>query len=122
MSWQENGSPRKLNLHCLPPACPTEFFPLNTNPSILPSRPLKIPFPFSSDEKTGQHSAEDYAKSSRPIYDARRLKSLFDDKPDGRKEPEPGFNAESYAGAATELWAQKFCKKDFIPPKDGHKA
>ncbi|KAL9630443.1 MAG: hypothetical protein Q9204_004718 [Flavoplaca sp. TL-2023a] len=70
--------------------------------------------------ENGQHGTEDYAIGSRPIYDARRLKVLVDNVPDRDDVPAPRFNAESYAGAATELWAQKFCKKEFIPPKKGY--
>ncbi|CAL8584536.1 hypothetical protein XPA_010126 [Xanthoria parietina] len=73
-----------------------------------------------ADPKTKEHGTEDFAQGSRPIYDARRLKVLFDNEPNREDYPQPGFNAESYAGAATELWAQKFCKKDFIPPKNGY--
>ena len=69
----------------------------------------------------GRHGMEDFAKSSKPIQDARRLKVFFDNEPNREDEIEPAFNAESYAGAATELWAQKFGKKDFIPPKRGYK-
>ncbi|KAI4270323.1 MAG: hypothetical protein LQ337_006750 [Flavoplaca oasis] len=68
----------------------------------------------------GEHGTEDFAQSSRPIRDARRLKDLVDKIPDRDDVPAPRFNAESYAGAATELWAQKFCKKEFIPPKNGY--
>lgn len=72
-----------------------------------------------ADEK-GQHGTEDFAQGSKAIFDARRLKVLVDNEPTRDDVPAPRLNAESYAGAATELWAQKFCKKDFIPPKNGY--
>ena len=74
----------------------------------------------SSDDDDGSHGTVDFAQGSRPIYDARRLKTLVDNDPGRDDVPAPSFNAESYAGAATELWAQKFCKKEFIPPKTGY--
>lgn len=81
----------------------------------------RLIFSFHSDaDEEGQHGTEDFAQSSRPIYDARKLKVLVDNEPNRKDVPAPIFNAESYAGAATELWAQKFCKKEFIPPKDGY--
>ncbi|MCJ1425284.1 hypothetical protein MMC29_003172 [Sticta canariensis] len=68
----------------------------------------------------GEHGTEDFAQGSRPIFDARQLKVLVDNDPGRDDVPAPRLNAESYAGAATELWAQRFCKKDFIPPKTGY--
>ncbi|MCJ1467193.1 hypothetical protein MMC07_005816 [Pseudocyphellaria aurata] len=68
----------------------------------------------------GQHGTEDFAQGSKPIFDARRLKVMVDNDPNRDDVPAPRFNAESYAGAATELWAQKFCQKDFIPPQNGY--
>ncbi|KAL6715230.1 hypothetical protein ACLMJK_007494 [Lecanora helva] len=68
----------------------------------------------------GTHGTTDFAIGSKPIVDARRLKIQVDNDPNRDDVPAPHFNAESYAGAATELWAQKFCKKDFIPPKNGY--
>ncbi|KAG7007539.1 hypothetical protein G7Y79_00009g026480 [Physcia stellaris] len=65
-------------------------------------------FPLDADDETGEHGTIDFAKSARPIYDARRLKVLVDNDPSRTDVPAPAYNAESYAGAATELWAQKF--------------
>lgn len=45
---------------------------------------------------------------------------MVDDDPERTDVPAPSLNAESYAGAATELWAQKFCEKEFISPKNGY--
>ncbi|MCJ1468352.1 hypothetical protein MMC07_006980 [Pseudocyphellaria aurata] len=78
----------------------------------------KIFLPDGADEE-GRHGTLDWTQGSRPIYDARRLKVRVDNDPN-RPDPAPSFNAESYAGAATELWAQKFCQKEFIPPKNGY--
>ncbi|KAL8643115.1 MAG: hypothetical protein Q9226_008431 [Calogaya cf. arnoldii] len=75
--------------------------------------------PPPEDDENGPHGTVDYIVGSRPMMDARRLKIRLDNDPNSKSLPEPIFNAESYAAAATELWAQKFCKKDFIPPKDG---
>ena len=74
----------------------------------------------SPDGETGEHGTIDFAKGSKPILDARRLKVQIDKDPNRKDVPAPSYNAESYAGAATELWAQKFCKKDFIPPQNGY--
>ena len=74
----------------------------------------------SPDDETGEHGTVDFAQGSKPILDARRLKVLVDNDPNRKDVPAPSYNAESYAGAATELWAQKFCKKDFIAPKNGY--
>ena len=45
---------------------------------------------------------------------------MVDNDPTRDDVPAPLSNAESYAGATTELWAQKFCQKEFIPPKNGY--
>ena len=74
----------------------------------------------SKHPTTGSHGTDDFAQGTRAIYDARRLKVRRDNDPNRKDDPAPFLNAESYAGAATELWAQKFCKKDFIAPKDGY--
>ena len=87
---------------------------------IFPSRSTNLSLSQSDANQQGQHGTEDYAKISKPISDARRLKVLVDKEPIRKDVPAPRLNAESYAGAATELWAQKFCKKDFIPPKTGY--
>lgn len=74
----------------------------------------------SDADENGQHGTEDFARGSKPIFDARRLKVLVDNDPTRTDVPAPRFNAESYAGAATELWAQNFCQKKFIPPQNGY--
>jgi hypothetical protein len=124
MPWQRNGYQ-------------SEFSPPSTFPSLITSTCttllsfLSPPGPFSSHStnlflshsdanEKGEHTTEDFAQGSKPIFDARRLKVLVDNDPDRKDVPAPRLNAESYAGAATELWAQKFCKKDFIPPKNGY--
>ena len=79
------------------------------------------PFFLDSDANDqGEHGTLDFAISSKPIRDARQLKVRFDNDPNRKDGITPRRNAESYAGAATELWAQKYCKKDFIPPKTGY--
>ena len=86
---------------------------------IFPFHPTNLSL-FHSGKKNEPHGTVDFEQSSRPIYDARHLKDLVDKNPDTKVLPAPSFNAESYAGAATELWAQKFCKKSFIPPETGY--
>ena len=73
-----------------------------------------------SADGAGRHGTTDFAQGPQPIFDARRLKVQIDNDPGRTDVPAPKYNAESYAGAATELWAQKFCKKDFIPPQNGY--
>ncbi len=113
-------------LHRLNFASPNSVL-LLYDPSSLSLPPL----PFSSHSTNhflscsdandnDEHGTEDFAQGSKPIFDARRLKVLVDNEPNRTDVPAPRFNAESYAGAATELWAQKFCKKEFIPPKTGY--
>lgn len=87
---------------------------------IFPSPSTNLSLFHSDANGQGEHGTEDFAQSSRPIFDARKLKVLVDKEPKRKDVPAPRLNAESYAGAATELWAQKFCKKDFIPPKTGY--
>lgn len=89
------------------------------NPLFLPGS-ANLSLSHSDANGVGEHGTEDYAQGSRPIFDARRLKTLVDNDPKRDDVPAPHFNAESYAGAATELWAQKFCQKEFIPPKNGY--
>ena len=50
------------------------------------------------------------------MTDARSLRIEYEA---GEGPLQPYLNAESYAAAATELWAEKFCNRTFIPPKDG---
>lgn len=89
-------------------------------PAHFSSHSTNLFLSHSDANENGEHGTEDFAQSSRPIFDARRLKVLVDNQPNRDDVPAPRFNAESYAGAATELWAQKFCKKEFIPPKNGY--
>lgn len=65
------------------------------------------------------HSTEGFAQASKHIFDARRLKVLVHSDPERGDVPAPVINAESYASAATELWARKFCK-ELMPPKNGY--
>lgn len=123
MLWQSNFYLSELQTSSLPPLNSLSLFVLFF---ILSSRGT----PFLSSHSTnlsrsdadenGQHGTEDFAQGSKPIFDARRLKVLVDNDPTRDDVPAPKFNAESYAGAATELWAQKFCQKDFIPPQNGY--
>ena len=87
---------------------------------IFTSHSTNLSFFHRDANKQGEHGTEDFAQGSKPIFDARRLKVLVDNDPERDDVPAPRLNAESYAGASTELWAQKFCKKDFIPPKTGY--
>ncbi|ERF76824.1 hypothetical protein EPUS_08004 [Endocarpon pusillum Z07020] len=61
----------------------------------------------------GEHGTEDFAQGFKPIFDARRLKVAVDNDPARDDVPAP-------AGAAPELWTQKYCNKDFNPPKNGY--
>lgn len=67
-----------------------------------------------------EHGTTDYNQGSSPIEWARRLKIAVDNDPNRKDTPAPSFNAESYAAAATELWAMKICNLDFVPPKTGY--
>ena len=111
--------PQRLTL-IFPDSLP--LYSLSGFPSrgVFLTHPTKLFFPHSDANKEGQHGVEDYEWGSKPILAARRLKVLVDNDPSREDVPAPRFNAESYAGAATELWAQKFCQKSFIPPKSGY--
>ena len=93
---------------------------LSPPPAPLSSHSTHLFLSRSDANTKGEHGTEDFARGSEPIFDARRLKVLVDNDPKRDDMPAPRFNAESYAGAATELWAQKFSRKNFIPPKDGY--
>lgn len=107
MPWRRDGCQRE----CSPTA--QFFLPISLNLFLFHSEKNK-------KNKEGPHGTVDYEISSKPISDARRLKIRVDNDPNSETLPAPIFNAESYAGAATELWAQKFCKKSFIPPRTGY--
>ena len=51
-------------------------------------------------DQSGSHGTLDHQLSFKPIEDARRLRVQKNDDP-AQKLPEPKYNAESYAGAAT---------------------
>lgn len=122
--WQRSGYRSEFS------AQPTFPFPLvpspfhssshSTLPTSSPARSTNLPPPHSDANENGEHGTEDFAQGSKPIFDARRLKVMVDNDPNRDDVPAPRFNAESYAGAATELWAQKFCQKEFIPPQNGY--
>jgi hypothetical protein len=93
---------------------------LSPPPAPFSSHSTNLFLSRSDANEAGEHGTEDFAQGSKPVLDARRLKVLVDNDPKRDDVPAPRLNAESYAGAATELWAQKFCKKEFIPPKNGY--
>lgn len=73
----------------------------------------------ASGLRDNAHGTTDIFRDPSPIESARRLKISWDQNSSNTPLQAPIYNSESYAGAATELWAMEFCKKDFIPPQTG---